>query len=179
MPVVSVDNLPLYELAIFGYDGTNYRVVSINTSGQLVLALATGQALQANSYGWISGVQQRDPLRFGLSGVVRELLLNASLAAGVNTINSTLVPTGEYHVLTNVSMQYVGTPPTSIELYILSGGTLYNLFMVATPVSATFYDRQGWWPLAPGERLQMYISGATAGDNARFYLSGFRVDIDQ
>ncbi len=51
MPKVGVDNEPLLERVMFGYDGTNYRIVKIDTDGNLVAAIKTSQSvtvLQSN-----------------------------------------------------------------------------------------------------------------------------------
>jgi hypothetical protein len=46
MPLVGVNNEPLLERAIFGFDGTSYRVVKIDGDGNLVAALKASQEIE-------------------------------------------------------------------------------------------------------------------------------------
>ncbi len=46
MALVGVNNEPLLERAVFGFDGTNYRVVKVDTDGNLVAALKASQTIE-------------------------------------------------------------------------------------------------------------------------------------
>ena len=45
MPRVGVNNEPLLERAIFGFDGSDYRVVKVDTDGNLVAAVKASQSI--------------------------------------------------------------------------------------------------------------------------------------
>lgn len=46
MPKVGVNNEPLLERAIFGFDGADYRVVKVDTDGNLVAAVKASQEIE-------------------------------------------------------------------------------------------------------------------------------------
>jgi len=144
-----------------------------------VLADANG-VLAVSNYGWIGGANQRNPLSFGFSAAVHRSISNADLAAGNNTIDDTPVPAGEIWIITNIVISYTGTVAgVVINACCISGGGSYNLYEQRPPVSGQWYDRQGWWVLAPGDYLRWGCSGATAGDDGVLRSVGIRVDIDQ
>lgn len=179
MPQVGVSNEPLYERLIFGYDGTDYRVIKVDSSGQIVLATLAGETIGAQSYGWISSAWQKDPLRIGLSGVIRRSANNTNLSAGANNVDDTAVPAGEYWVIDNFSLLYIGTVPTLILWAIVSSAAQYVLSEVQSPTASHWYGLQGRWVLGPGDQLRARVIGATLGDDLYLNAVGFRVDIDQ
>lgn len=202
MPLVGVNYEPLEERAIFGFDGTDYRVVKVDTAGQIVAALQAGstitvtqataanlnatatlaanQNVQARDYGWYSGAWQKNPLLMGYSAAVGEAVTNTSLAAGANTLSSTAVPAGEVHVITNIAAAYSGTVTNVIlTVRINDSGTIYELYGQKPPVTGVYYDRQGFWVLKPGAKIDLLINGATLNDDGFLYIAGFSFDIDQ
>lgn len=179
MPVVGVSNEPLYERLMFGYDGTDYRVVKVDSSGQIVLATLAAETIGAQSYGWISSAWQKDPLRIGLSGRVAETWSNSALSAGTNNVDDGAVPSGEYWVVTNFAWAYVGTVPTAIRRGILVSSSPYWLDEVTSIASNIRNGLQGYWVLSPGDTLRVTVLGATLNDSLSAFALGFRVDIDQ
>jgi hypothetical protein len=152
----------------------------VDSSGRIILAASSLEIglVQARAYGRIGGAWQKQPLLFGYSATVLETWSDDNLASGSNTVDSPVVPAGEIWVITNLSMRYVGTPPTYIEMRLRSGTSDYPLFRQLAPTTAQTHDRQGWWVMAPGDLLRVGISGATAGDDLYASATGFRVDID-
>lgn len=99
------------------------------------------------------------------------------MAAGANVINITAIPANKVCILTNLGIQYDGVVANVIiEVGQVVGGAYSVFYRQKPPVSAIIYDRQGWWPLAAGSNIQMNIAGATAGDHAIVYTTGFLMD---
>jgi hypothetical protein len=128
-------------------------------------------------WGWDGSQWRKLTLQFGYTGIYVSQVVNTNLAAGTNNLSDTAVPAGEIHVITNILIRYVGTPPTQIAARIVSGAVIVDLFVVRSPVSAVSYDRQGWWVLGPGDVLRLSITGATATDDALIDIAGFRMTI--
>ena len=147
-------------------------------------ALPTGTneigKIQARNYGLVGGAFQKDPIRIGYSSTVAEALSDTNLGAGPNNLDSTPVPEGEIHIMTNLAFQYAGTI-TGVSLMpsvILNSG-VYPADYKTPVVSGAWYIVQGWWVLRKDDWVRLNIVGATATDDANLRITGFRVDIDQ
>lgn len=200
MPKVGVGNEPLLERLVFGYDGSNYRVVKVDTSGNLVAALlagssievtqdtaadlkatvnlATDQNVQARLHAYINSAWQKAPFCFGVSSIKTENVLNTSLLAGTNTLSTTAVTAGQIQVVTNIAFYYSGTVATVVMgVYMKHDAVTYALYGQAPPVSNQIYDRQGQWVMDAGDQMQLIIFNATAGDDANLVITGYNMDV--
>jgi hypothetical protein len=79
--------------------------------------------------------------------------------------------------VTDVDLSYDGTPPLMILCRLIRGGQSYYIFEQRRPVSGQYYGKQGWWILEAADCMQMVIYGATAGDGATFFVTGFKVQL--
>lgn len=201
MPKRGVSNEALYERLIFAFDGDDYRVVACDTDGNLTAAvladqsievvqddaadlkatvdIAADQNVQARGYGYIGAAWQKVPLPFGLSGRVAEIVTDTNTGAGTDSVSTTAVPAGEYHIVSQISMYVASGSANNLVAYLNAAGTTPGLFGYTSPTSSQVYDRQGWWVLAPGDYIQVYGFDLTAGDDLSVSVAGFRVDIDQ
>jgi hypothetical protein len=201
MPLVGVNNEPLQERAIFAYDGSNYRVVKCDGDGNIVAAIDTGQTIEvtqdtaadlkctasvgtgsfidALNKGYVSAAWQKDPIRFGYSDALKYTISNSNLAAGASTTDGSLVPTGEFWVITNLSMNTISVTITRVDCRLVIDGTTLTIFNIVPPTTNVLNDRQGWWVLGPGDKASVRVYTATAGDDVYLYATGFKVDIDQ
>ncbi len=162
--------------------------VNVDLDGDLqvdiLAALPAGTNLigdvQARNKGWVSSAWQKDPLRFGFSGIARDRLINTNLSAGTNVLNMSLVPSGEFWVITNLCTEYIGTFATvHMRYYMYDGANYFKLWEADPPHSQHILDRQGWWVLNSGDRFVIEVFNATAGDDLDASATGFRVDTDQ
>ena len=179
MPKVGAGNEPLHERLIFAYDGTDYQVVACDTDGNLVAAVLADQNVQARPYGWISGAWQKQAMPFGFSDRVAEVVTDINTGAGADSVQTTPVPAGEYHVITHLEMYALSATCDNLIAYQYAGAVTPPIFGQVNPVSSQIYDRQGWWVLKPGDYIKVYGFTLTAGDDLQVGLSGFRVDVDQ
>ena len=159
--------------------------LQVDANGVIVLpSLPAGSAevgsIQSRGYGWIGGAWQKGPLSFGYSGRVVKRIANTNLSAGTNILSTTPVPAGEIHVYTQMTGVYIGTfTNVYIEFTAFLGSVGVNFYQDHIAHSADMFGHPGWWVLMPGDILQLYVYNATAGDDAYFDVSGFRIDIDQ
>jgi hypothetical protein len=201
MAKVGVGNEALLERLIFAYDGTNYRVVKCDASGNLVAGLVAGstievtqdtasallatvslaadQNVQARAYGWISGAWQKNPLLLGFSDTVQQATSTTTLPAGTSAINGEAVPAGEMWLITNMSMRMLSATITVLSLYLVIDGAAMGIFQQPTPATNVIYDRQGHWALGPGDNVRGVVAGATLNDDFFMEICGIRVDLDQ
>lgn len=172
--------------------GDDLVAVTVDADGHLqldtltlpVVILGAGSAeigsVQARNYGWVSGAFQKDPLRIGYSGNVRQVWANANLSAGTNNVDSNAVPSGDLWHILSLAFQYLGTSPTQVNFQQRDPAVAsYNLKSVASPVSGLWYPLGTPILLAPTELLRIQVLGATAGDDLNAAAVGYRIDIDQ
>jgi hypothetical protein len=177
MPKVGVNNDPLLERLVFGFDGVDYRVVKVDGDGNLMVALDFDQDIRAYSYGRVNAAWHKDPIRFGYSDTVGETVQNLDLPAGTSVLDGTAVAYGYVHVITQASILYLGTSPANIDIRVKVGGVSIIVFRQKSPVSNQMYDRQGYWVLEEGDYVQAVVDGATLNDNFYLWYSGFKIDI--
>jgi hypothetical protein len=180
MAKVGVNNEALLERAIFAYDGTNYRVVKCDTSGNLVAAVLTNQNVQARGYGWINSGWYKNPIIDGISSVFAEQKFNPSLAPGTNLLCSSAVPAGKLLIVTNVSFYYIGTVGTVlVNCYLNHNSVQVPILGVASPVSAQLYSIQGKWVLDEADTIDLYCFNATLNDDMLLGVVGYYIDVNQ
>lgn len=201
MPLVGVNNEPLLERAIFGFDGTSYRVVKVDTDGNLVAAVKASQAIEvtqdtaadlkatvtiptdqdieARGYGWLGSAWQKAPIPFGYSGVKNESWEDTNLASGNSNVDSSAVPAGEIWVILQYAYHFVGTVPTRIYIQFGPTSDLLTVFQQESVTSVLWESVDGMFILEEGDILRLRIIGATSGDDLTGRAHGYRIDIDQ
>ena len=179
MAKVGVNNDPLHERLMFGYDGTDYRVVKVDTGGNLVFAALADQNIQARDYGWISGAWQKNPLMPGFSAAGAINYYNGNLPAGSSDQSMDAVPAGEYWKLTLGVMYISTTTITSIRLSAVVNLVTVPILLVLTPVSARYYPQICDVLMGPADYLSVAVTGATLGDDLIVRGSYWRIDTDQ
>jgi hypothetical protein len=114
---------------------------------------------------------------WGYSDELYGLFSNTNLGGGGNTINGSTVPSGELWIVENVSMMYLGTSPTYMLVNKVTSGGNIPLLYQSTPTQAVWYTLAARITLNVGERLNMFISGATAGDSAYIRYAGYKMEL--
>lgn len=112
---------------------------------------------------------------FGFSGIVEEDLYTLNLAAGVNTLSGTSVPSGEIWVVTQVSLLYVGTPPTKMESSALGLAGGLCVLCVTSIEGNRWYTDTVHVILQAGDYMGARVEGATAGDDFYFRYAGYKL----
>lgn len=179
MPKVGVNNEPLLERLVFGYDGADYRVVKVDTSGNLVAALLANQNVQARGYGWVSAAWQKNPLLIGYSGTGSEEVKNLSAAAGVNVLNGTVVPAGEIWNVYAAHLLDVNNATVQDRIGVTVSGVDVVMASTATLAASIYYPWNGSVILSPGDKIFGVFEGCTLNDDLYMRYAYVRVDIDQ
>jgi len=175
----NIGNVDVVSLPALPAGDNNIGNVDVVTLPALVEGLAVIGKTWALNYGYVAGSAQKDPIRFGYSGVVNEVKSNLTLPAATTNLDTTAVPPGEIHVLTQIGWYYAGTVPTAVWIELRDGSNDYHLFHSETLVSGEFYDHQGYWVLSQGYFIRATVYGPTLNDDFYLSVTGFRVDIDQ
>lgn len=162
----------------FRTDGT-LRAIELDDDDAQFIAFETAAKGLVGGHGWIGAAWQKNPLSFGYSGIHHERVVNNTLSAGQNDLDTTNVPEGEIHVITNYSILYEGTPPTELRACMIIEATTHWIFNELSPTDGQVYSRQGYWVMPPGNKCRFRIVGATLNDTGRIFISGFKIDIDQ
>lgn len=138
-----------------------------------------------NTYGWIEGQWQKNPLEMGYSDVVRNSAANSALSAGTNTLNCATVPAGEVWCITNIAYRYTGTVATTGLAVTINDGSGIRAYLSSvvggTAASSKFYVVESSGPivLKAGEFIRLTVFNATANNSAAVYISGWKFKIDQ
>jgi len=161
------------------FDPSGYPLaLEVDANGYLKVATASADNFLVGTHGYVSGAWHKSPISLGYSSIVGERIINTNLPAGNSDINSTAVPEGKIHILTNLAYLYIGNTATTLGLGIYRAPTNFTIFVTYSPVSARYYDRQGWWVLKAGDLCRLSVFGATAGDDLYLDIVGFAVDIN-
>lgn len=179
MAQVGSSNEPLTETAGFAYTGSLWVPVSCDASGNLNVIAGAGSFADALNKGYVASAWQKDPIRFGYSDALKYTISNSNLAAGASTTDGSLVPTGEFWVITNLSINTISVTITRVDCRLVIDGTTLTIFNIVPPTTNVLNDRQGWWVIGPGDKASVRVYTATAGDDVYLYATGFKVDIDQ
>lgn len=179
MPQVGVNNEPLLERAVFGFDGSDYRVVKLDTDGNIVVALKAEEDVQANGYGWISSAWQKNPIAFGYSADQTENVGSTSHAGGTQVLNGSQVPSGEIWVIQVASIRDNTNAPSAVQVQANVNGTGVVIKHELTVVAGQWIVWEGQIVLSEGDKMVGVLFGTTSNDDIDFSYHGVVVDIDQ
>lgn len=93
--------------------------------------------------------------------------------AGTNILLTDPVPEGQTWRIEQLSCENETSGSTDVRGYIAGHGYNHYLFEQDSPAAITLYWYNDDFFLAPGERLALRWTGATAGDKLRGYLTGY------
>lgn len=179
MPIVGVNNEPLYERVIFAYDGTDYRVIKSDTDGNIVIAQKADQNIQARSYGWYSSAWQKNPLTYGYSNTAELYESDTNLPAGTANLDTTAISAGEVWRITYIGIFPVSASMTQIGLYLRRGGTSYPIKIDNTPVTSVWDTFVVDITLKESDSFRLQMANATLNDDLYISMLGYKFDVDQ
>lgn len=173
-PIATVGKLA----GVCGHDGDDWEKILIDASKRLVVAIASIVAADAQMHGHVGGAWQKQPLIWGYSDVVEERVLDANCSAGTDSVQTTVVPAGEVHVITSLAMYVASGTCGNLVAYKNDGVASYELVGQTSPTSSQIYDRQGFYVLGPSDSIVVYGFNLTAGDDLCVIVTGYKMDID-
>jgi hypothetical protein len=116
---------------------------------------------------------QQMRLHLGISALVEEEVSSTTLAAGNSTLSGTAVPARKFHIITQVSFQYTGTPPTRVTIFATGLGGGVALLSQAAPVSGAWYTASINAILQEGDQITAEVLGATLNDDLVLRYAGY------
>ena len=164
-------------LLLVGTDRLGVRATELETllAGGLPSALST-DALKVREQATLTVQAAGGDKIISLESVIGESLSNTNLTAGANTLPSASVPSGKLWVVTCFSMRYISTTISMVLGYFIHNGAEFWLLMPTSLASNTLYTWDGWIVLDEGDYLQVFVNGATAGDDLYFHYLGYQMD---
>jgi hypothetical protein len=190
MAAVGVGNEPLHERALFAFDGTVYRKVKINTSGELVVAQAVGSSLnvtaslaadqnvQARAYGWDGSAWRKLQLLFGYTDRWAEQVTVVSTGAGTTTASTTAVSAGYVHVAENIVVYHSDPVARICNLFHNDGAANRYLGIAPALAQNTGFHIPGRVILKAGDLLSATIAALAVGQGVVLAVNGFKMKIN-
>lgn len=177
MGQVGVNNEPLLERALFGFDGTLWQPVKLNSSGVLYVGFATEQNIQSRGYGQIGNSWYKQPLELGYESTASEQIATTNATAGTNLLTGTAITQSEVWVIKNCSTVNSNNASTVIYLQAVIGGVTVTFFRQAPGVAGVWYYTNCDIVLGYGDYVKCYHYGCVAGDDLYFNYSGYKFTI--
>lgn len=178
-----------YLAGLCGHNATSWEKVLIDASKRLVVAIAAFTAavevtqdtpgdLLIGSHGHIGGAWQKQPLIWGISDSVAEVITDENLGAGSQSKATTAIVAGEVHVVSTIAYRIDSGTCTRSDLNLVVDGTIILVQQKLPPVSGTWYLHTGEFVLAKDDYVYVSMVDLTAGDNLYLRYAAYRMDID-
>lgn len=166
-------------VVLYGIDPSTGNVypVTIDAGGHLQVDMLTSPTVNVNNYGWINGAWHKNPLLDGYSRGYSERIINTNAVAGMNTLNSSVVPAGKYWRVQAVEAFNNTSAPTFVTIAATVNTIPISLLHVATPgLSVSVSWNKGEIGLFPGDTITCYYGGCVIGDNLYLVIHAIEVD---
>lgn len=178
MPSIYPEHAPMPR-AFLAWDGTAYRVCSVDANGRLQVdvnssALPAGAATAANQ-ALILARQIKHVTRFS-ARLNRSMLANG-VAAGTVSVDSGNPGAGVWWLVTTVGASNLISGNTVIQGGVSSPAGVCWFGGGANSVQFELVSWSGQLLLTGTDFIRVQFRGCTAGDNLRFFLNGWIVDI--
>jgi len=156
-----------FSLLAYDKSGVPY-LIPVDTDGNIPVEVKLPATLTVQS-------KDNDKL-FGMADVLREYKFESSLSGGDERLASNVVPAGQVWVVTQISWQYIGTVPGSVALEYQKSTSYFTIEGWTTVVSTAYYGYSCFIVIDAGSSIQMHMRDATAGDDARLTLLGYKMN---
>lgn len=121
---------------------------------------------------------RKSNMLWGYNGQVSETVFELNATAGTFTLTSTVVPSGEVHVIQALSAQNQNTDPTLIMIYATCGSDTPRIKSQATPGIAIPIVWTGNVTLIEGDTLSAQFRGCTLNDDLYFWILGYKMKVN-
>jgi hypothetical protein len=178
MPQIGANNEPLLERAIFGYDGTDYRVVKVDASGNLVAAVLADQNVQARLHGYDGTNWRKLQQVFGYTDRVVEKQTTVSTGAGTTAVDSTAVEAGYVHVISSVAAWHSNVGALFCVLQFYNGTNYLEQSIAPALAQYTLMSLSLPFVLKASDSLRFYAVALPAGQSVFLSLNGYKMKIN-
>lgn len=176
MPKVGVNNEPLFERLMFAYDGSNYRVIKCDGSGNLVAAVLADQNVQARGYGYYAADWRKAPVPFGPSDTWQEKIAHTVSGTSTQTVHGAAVVEGVLRVVTGITVNYPGAATPDIICCATIDGEVIRFHEFVAIADDSHYGTAVWALLTHQDKMTYYIQSPGAGQTAYLYAWGYIMD---
>ena len=114
---------------------------------------------------------------FGVRDAVAEAVNVASAPTNPYTMSFTVVPAGEWHIVTFVSASNWTDASFTAIIIASINGVMLNLKRQDAITTGLQLEFNGWVVLTPGDRMQIYFDNGAVGNNLKGWLAGFKMMI--
>lgn len=137
----------------------------------LLVTQTLPQLLTSGIHGYDGSAWRKLPLLWGYSDVYGESVGDTNLSAGTNSLNGSVVPSGEVWVVRGVLAMTISGSVSNLYFYATIGGSDITLRVDPTPTSGVWCQFLPVVYLKAGDKVFVQVTGATAGDDlyARFW----------
>lgn len=112
---------------------------------------------------------------FSFKGIISEWVRNENLPGGDVHLEGTPVPAGEVWNITQTYCLYSGTAPRGLVIYAITGGRSIMIHDTRNPGVDRYYPQPCNVYLREGDRVALFIQGATAGDIGELGYAGIKM----
>lgn len=154
---------------IYGWDGSVWRKLSVDTSGRPLVI----------QYGLVSGQAHRQPMILGYSGDKTQEISELLSPGGTRVLTSDAVPAGEIWDVQVMFGLDVNSATTATSLRIHANGIVAAMVREAPTVANIPTLWNGHVVLSEGDTLDAQFLGVVVNDNLYFRYHAVVIDIDQ
>lgn len=178
MSHVGQNNEPLLSRAMYGYDGSLWKPISLDANGYVEVSLAGVDGINAQGYDWISAAWQKTPLRIGYSSTVDHNWNGTGSGTGyVKTTD--YVPTGEIWTIEAISFVNYHRNITRVNFYVQkNSGAYINVYNNTGPVAGVPDIFIGRFTMSYNDLLVMVTTGNQTGDSIESGVTGYITETD-
>lgn len=141
--------------------------------------ISGGSGKDAQSYGLVNGLWQKNPIMFGFSGQVKDEHTNTDTAADTVTLDGAVVPAGEIWRITYVVMLTISGSCTNLYIDQKSDTIGLIVYQKVPPTTSIWYPTITDIIMIKDEKLRLTGLSMTLHDHLQFQYVGYRIDIDQ
>jgi len=163
--------------AALGWDGTDFRVVTVDAAGNLQVDVVSpdGLAGALQSVATDRLIVRGEDQLFSFKDEYHENVWIDNAAAGNNTILGSVVPVGDVWVITSLLAYNETSACTRIHVGIRVGVMIRFLNHNQTCAVYEAAAWTGWVPMCAGNRVQSDFVGCVLNDNLSFHIHGFKM----
>lgn len=163
-----------------GFDDNEFpRSLEVDADDALRITFETAGKGLVGGHGWIDAAWQKQAMPFGFSRTLTYSFYDLDTNDTDKNVNTTPVPSGEAHLITNLTIAAVSASCTRMIAFASVSTVLAAVFCKDGPTNGYTYDRQPWVVLMPTDFLRLTGYTMTNGDMLFITAIGVKIDIDQ
>jgi hypothetical protein len=128
-------------------------------------------------WGWDTSQWRKLPLLWGYSAKYQEAVLDSNMGAGDSGLEGSAVPAGEVWLVKHLSAFVVSATCTKIRFRAYKSPDYNQLADFVSPTTGVIVHLVCEVVMDEGTEMRAQFYDMTSGDDARFYISGYKMKI--